>query len=228
MQRIQKILAQAGIASRRKSEELIAAGKVTVNGKTATIGQSADSGKDLILVDGKPIAAEKKVYLALNKPKGYVTTVADKFAERKVMDLIKIKERVFPVGRLDADAEGLIFLTNDGDFANRVMHPRYEVEKSYVALLEQPLSKEAEEKIKKGVVIDESRVKADLKFLEGRNVVEITVHEGMHKIVKRIFKSVGNYVKSLSRVRIGHVRLGNLETGKTRNLSPEEVKGFLE
>ncbi len=228
LHRIQKIMASAGIASRRKSEELIAAGRVTVNGAVASIGQSADPEKDAITVDGKVLGAEKKVYIALYKPAGYVTTVADKFAVRKVTDLVKVSERVFPVGRLDADAEGLLLFTNDGDFANRVMHPRYNVDKAYVVRLRRPLADADVRQLEKGVVIDGVRTwPAKVKVLgPGRLDAEITIHEGRHKIVKRMFKEVGNYVRSITRTRIGSLSLEGLKKGVWRYLSKSEVKVF--
>ncbi|VVB80886.1 RNA pseudouridylate synthase [uncultured archaeon] len=127
LQRIQKILAQAGIASRRKSEELIAKNRVSVNGKPVKLGDKADPDKDKIVVNGRPIKLEKKVYIMLNKPKGFVTTVSEEYCMKTVMDLVDVPERVFPVGRLDKNTEGLLLLTNDGDFANKLTHPSYEV-----------------------------------------------------------------------------------------------------
>ena len=228
LQRLQKILASAGIASRRKSEELIAAGRVTLNGKVAAIGQSADPEKDIIKVDNQPIKFERKLYIVLNKPKGFVTTVTDKFADRKVVDLVEVKERVFPVGRLDKDSEGLIILTNDGDFANRVMHPRYNVDKAYTVALEKPIDDSSLGQLRKGVVIDKVKTwPAELRLLSpDRKIVEIIIHEGRHKIVKRIFKYVGNYVITLTRTRIGSVTLKGLGIGSWRNLTDKEVQSF--
>lgn len=221
-------MASSGIASRRKCEELIAAGRVSVNGSVAKIGQSADSEKDVIAVDGKAIGAERKVYIALYKPKGYVTTVDDKFAKFKVTDLVKVKERVFPVGRLDADAEGLLLFTNDGDFANMVMHPRYNVDKAYAVRLRRPLSDADVRQLEKGVVIDGIKTwPAKVKVLgSGRLDAEIIIHEGRHKIVKRMFKEVGNYVRSITRTRIGSLSLEGLRIGSWRYLSKSEVKVF--
>ncbi|MBI2133612.1 rRNA pseudouridine synthase [Candidatus Woesearchaeota archaeon] len=226
--RIQKIMSSAGVASRRKSEEMISQGRVTVNGSVALIGQSADPAKDVIAVDGKRISAERKVYLALNKPAGYVTTVSDPFAKRKLMDLVRVKERVFPVGRLDVDVEGLILLTNDGDFANRVMHPSHNIEKTYVAKLERALDQADVERIRKGVLIDGVRTwPAKVRVISpDRKSAELIIHEGRHKIVKRMFRSVGNYVKGLVRTRIGNLSLGKLERGKYRHLSMREVEEF--
>ncbi len=228
LQRLQKILANAGIASRRKCEELISAGRVRLNGSIATLGQSADLEKDIVEFDGKRISFEKKVYIMLNKPRGYITTTADPFAQKKVTDLVKVRERVFPVGRLDQDAEGLIILTNDGDFANMVMHPRYNVEKVYVVRLEKPLGMVDKKSIEEGVLIDGIKTwPARVKILSpDRLNVEIAIHEGRHKIVKRMFKSVGNYVLNLKRTRIGNLSLGGLKTGQYRDLEGEEINGF--
>ncbi len=228
LQRIQKIMASAGIASRRKCEELISAGRVKVNGTTASLGQSADPEKDIIVFDGKRVCFEKKVYIMLNKPRGYITTTADPFAQKKVTDLVKVKERVFPVGRLDQDAEGLLILTNDGDFANKVMHPRYNVEKVYVVKLEKPLGRADAKMLEDGVMIEGIKTwPAKVKILSPNCMsVEITIHEGRHKIVKRMFKSVGNYVLSLTRTRVGHLNLGDLRPGEYRFLEKKEISDF--
>ncbi len=227
MMRIQKILSSAGIASRRKSEDIIAAGRVTVNGSVASIGQSADPDKDKVCVDGVPVSFGKKVYVAVYKPYGYVSTVSDRFAEKKVVDLVQSKERLFPVGRLDSDSEGLILLTNDGDFANRVMHPRYNVEKTYVVRLEKPLNGSAVGMIESGLLIDGKKVKAKIRVLDRDCLnAELTIHEGMHKIVKRMFKSVGNYVLGLRRTGIGGLSLGSLKPGEFRHLTKGEIDGL--
>ncbi len=224
-QRLQKILSAHGVASRRKSEELIASGRVKVNGSVASIGQSADADKDIIEVDGKRLKPQAKLYFALYKPKGYVSTVADKFALRKVTDLVR--EKVYPVGRLDADAEGLLIMTNDGDFANRVMHPRYGVEKVYVVKLERPISRADLESLGKGIVIDGVRTFARGKFLSADRLhVEIVVQEGRHKIVKRIFRELGSYVRHLVRTRIGPVTLSGLRPGRYRPLGVAEIGFF--
>ncbi len=227
LQRIQKILSAAGVASRRKAEDLILQGRVTVNGTVAVIGQKADDQKDVIAVDRQRLQPQRKRYLLLYKPKGYVTTTADKFATQKVTDLISIPERVYPVGRLDADAEGLLVMTNDGEFANRLMHPRFEVEKTYVVKLRQKLRPEDVEQIKRGVFVDGRRVAARIKMLH-KDVAEVVVHEGRHKIVKRLFKEVGNYVVRITRTRIGSIGIGILKHGMWRELSREEVKMLMD
>ncbi len=226
LQRLQKILSAAGVASRRKSEELILQGRVSVNGRIAAIGQQADSEKDEIAVDGKKISAEKKRYLLLYKPKGYVTTTADKFAAKKVTDLINVPEKVYPVGRLDVDSEGLLILTNDGEFANRLMHPRYEVEKTYLVKLRQKLHPEDVEQVRRGVFVDGRRVAARIKLIQ-KDIAEVTVHEGRHKIVKRLFKALGNYVLRITRTKIGGIGIGKLKPGMWRELTKEEVRILL-
>ncbi len=222
LQRIQKILSAAGVASRRKSEELILQGRVKVNGVTAAIGQKADDEKDVILVDGERLILERKRYIILYKPSGYVTTTADRFAARKVVDLVNVPEKVYPVGRLDVDAEGILILTNDGEFANRLMHPRYEVEKTYVVRLKRNLSEGDVEQIRRGVYIEGRRVSARVKQLH-KDIAEVVVHEGRHKIVKRLFKAVGNYVLRITRTQIGALGLGNLKIGAWRDLAADEV-----
>lgn len=223
LERLQKILSAAGIASRRKSEELILQGRVRVNGSVAKLGQKAEAENDLITVDGKKVAAERKRYILLYKPAGYVTTNEDRFAKRKVIDIINLPERVYPVGRLDANAEGLLILTNDGEFANRLMHPRYEVEKTYVVKLKRNLAREDAERISRGVFVEGRRVAAKIKLLH-KDVAEVIVHEGRHKIVKRIFKEVGNYVLRITRTKIGVIGVGRLKPGRWREMTSEEIK----
>ena len=225
LQRIQKTLSAAGVASRRKAEELILQGRIRVNGKVAVIGQKADDQKDVITVDGQRLQPERKRYILLYKPKGYVTTTADNFAKQKVTDLISLPERVYPVGRLDADAEGLLIMTNDGEFANRLMHPRYEVEKTYVVRLQQKLRPEDVERIRRGVYVEGRRVVAKIKMLH-KDVAEVVVHEGRHKIIKRLFKQLGNYVLRITRTRIGTIGIGKLKPGTWRELSREEIAGL--
>lgn len=225
MMRIQKILSLAGIASRRKSEELISKGAVSLNGKIASIGMSADPEKDIILVNGKKIQLQEKKYILLYKPKGYVSTLEDRFASRKVTDLIKLKERLYPVGRLDADAEGLLIMTNDGDFANSVAHPRYEVQKTYTALLKTEMKPEDLAKLNQGIEIEGRIVKAFAKFV-GKNLVEITVHEGSKHMVKILFRTLGYFILRLRRVKIGSLTLKGLSPGTWRFLTQGELKQF--
>lgn len=221
--RLQKILSQAGIASRRKAEELITEGRIKVNGKVAELGSKADPDKDKILFDNKPVATQKKVYLALNKPKGYLSTVTDDRNRKTIMDLVKSKQKVFPVGRLDKDAQGLILITNDGDWANKIMHPRYEVSKTYEVKLDHSISNQDLAKLKKGVVVDKRKVTPSL-VKSTKGAITITIHEGRKHIIKRMFEELGYTVTFLKRIQIGQLRLGTLPLGKTRTLTIKEIE----
>ena len=222
LERIQKIMAAAGIASRRKCEMLIVQGRVKVNGAVAKLGQKADAEKDSITVDGKRLELEQKAYILLNKPKGYVTTVSEQWGMPTALELVKVKQRVFPVGRLDIDAEGLVFLTNDGELANRIAHPRYETKKTYVAKLSRQFVDF--ERLKKGVFIDGRLVKVGNAGKLKENWVELTIHEGRKHIVKRIFEKLGYKVIGLKRTAIGSLRLGELKPGEWRFLAKKEVE----
>ncbi|MBW2970026.1 rRNA pseudouridine synthase [Candidatus Woesearchaeota archaeon] len=225
MERVQKILAQAGVASRRKCEELIAKGRVSVNGKIVKLGDKA-SEKDKILVNGKPVVLEKKVYVMLNKPKGVVTTVSEGFGMKTVLDLVKVPERVFPVGRLDKNTEGLLLLTNDGDLANKLTHPRYEVQKEYFVVLNKPLSEKVMLKLQEGVVIDGRKVDFSRLDFAGREVF-LRIHEGRKHIVRRLFELLGFRVLRLVRTRVGSLDLGDLKPGKWRFLTPSELSRLI-
>ena len=225
LQRIQKIIANAGYCSRRKAEELIISGKVKVNNKKVDIGGKADSGKDCISIGDYVIKPEKKVYIVLNKPRGCITTSSDLYGRKKVLDLLDVKERVFPVGRLDRDVTGILFLTNDGDWANMVMHPRYGVEKIYQVWLDKPLRKEDKEKIENGVKLYDGFVRGKIKVI-GKKRVEIKVRVGRNKIVKRIFNHLGYRVGELCRTNIGRITLGKLKQGKYRRLTGREIGFF--
>ena len=219
-ERVQKIIAQSGVCSRRKAEELIEAGKVKVNRKIITIGDKADIAKDTIRVDGEKIEKERVVTYVLHKPKRYITTSSDMFGRKKVLDPVPTKPRVSSVGRLDRDASGLLLLTNDGDFANKVMHPRHEVNKTYIALIDRPFDKKSIAQAKKGVRIDKQLVQADVIILEPTTVA-ITLHVGIHKVVKRLLKELGYYVKHLHRTHIGSLAL-NVKEGSWRQLKESE------
>ncbi|MBQ6663941.1 MAG: rRNA pseudouridine synthase [Firmicutes bacterium] len=228
--RINKFLAQAGIASRRKADELIADGRVKVNRLTLREpGYDVKEG-DLVEVDGKAVTvAEEKVYLAINKPVGYVTTVSDQFGRPTVLDLVTdIEARLFPVGRLDYETSGLLFLTNDGDFAYRMTHPKHELGKTYRARVQGFLSRERLAKLRKGVDIGgftTSPATVEIvRELPKQTIVDITVHEGKYHQVRRMFKAVGNQVVELERIAIGDVRLGRLTSGGYRKLTKEEMK----
>lgn len=217
MERIQKILAQAGVASRRKCEDLIRAGRVQVNGRTAKIGDVAQS-TDEILVDGQPVSVEQKVVLMLNKPVGFVTSVKD--PSKTVLDLVSVPQRVYPAGRLDKDSEGLVILTNDGDLMQRITHPRHKIEKEYVIEADKPVSRDVVQSINKGIRIEGRVVQASCSA--SGKTAKVVVHEGRKHIVKRLFSSQGLRVVRLRRTRIGPLRLGSLAPGRWRRLTPSE------
>ncbi len=228
-QRLQKILAQAGIGSRRSCEELIRQGQVSVNGTVAKLGDSADIEQDDVRVDDEQISAEKKVYLMLYKPAGYVTSQEDEFGRKTVFDLIHVKERVFSVGRLDRDAEGLLLLTNDGWLANCFMHPRYEVEKEYFVTFTGEVRDDDIERLRKrGIVIERKKVNIQwIKKLD-RKKIAITIHEGRKHIVKKLFSRLGYHVVHLIRVRLGPLKLSGVAPGKYRMLTKTELQNISE
>jgi len=226
VERVQKIIAASGLCSKRKAEELISAGVVKVNGQQIKLGDKADAAKDEITVNGKPVRAEQKIYLAMNKPRFVVTSAEDRGGKKTIYEFLESKERLFYAGRLDFDAEGLIILTNDGDFANRVAHPRYETEKKYVAHLNKPITAEDADRLKKGVTLEDGPAKADKMKRLSENIVEISLHEGRKHIVKRMFENIGYKVKRLIRVSVGPISLGDLKPGKTRPLSRAELEYF--
>ena len=229
MERLQKVIAQAGIASRRKAEELITNGQVKVNGKVVTELGTKVSENDEVLVNNKPIEKEVKEYYLLNKPRGVVTTTQDDKNRKTVVDLINTNARIFPVGRLDYDTTGALLLTNDGEFANIITHPKSEIDKVYVAKLNGIIKGEQIIKLKNGIELDgvlvkPSRVK--LKKVNNDNntsTVEIIIHEGKNHQVKRMFESVGILVDKLKRERIGLFNLLGLQSGEYRKLTPKEV-----
>ena len=230
MERLQKRIAQAGVASRRKAEELIVAGKVKVNGKTITeLGTKVDN-HDEIEVDGKIITMEDKEYYLLNKPRGVITTTDDDKNRKTVIDLIDTTSRIYPVGRLDYDTTGALLLTNDGEFANIMMHPANEIDKVYLAKLNGIIKGEQIQTLKKGVKLDNVVVKASRVKLKKVNIenntsmVEITIHEGKNHQVKRMFEAVGYQVDKLTRERIGIFQLEGLRSGEYRKLTPKEVQ----
>lgn len=231
-ERLQKILSRAGVTSRRKAEQYILEGRVRVNGKTITeLGSKADLSCDHIKVDGKLLhAPHRKVYVVLNKPKGYVTTVSDPQHRPTVMELMKgIKERVYPVGRLDFNTEGLLLLTNDGDFANRITSASSQVPKIYVARVNGSLTEEQEEKFRNGLKIDGRRTApAGLKRVRGGlgPSYEIRLIEGRTHQVKLMFEHFGRQVEQLRRVKIGFLELGAVPIGKYRLLTLAEVERF--
>lgn len=232
--RLQKVLAQAGVASRRAAEELIAAGRVEVNGRVVTEqGVRVDPAGAVIRVDGARIPPQRQqVYLALNKPRGVVSTMDDPHGRPTVADYLRGRGRLFHVGRLDADTEGLLLLTNDGDFGQRMMHPSFEVPKTYVAEIAGPISEATLKRLRGGIELDDGPVRPDrVKLIQRgaeRSLVRVTLHEGRNRIVRRMFDSVGHPVRKLSRVAIGPVRLGDLKPGAVRDLTREELGALLD
>jgi len=224
--RVQKILADAGIASRRKCEELIAQGRIRVNGKSIKLGDKAVPENDRITFNDKTIKQDPdahKVYILINKPWGFVTTVSEQYGMKTVMDLIKVKERIFPVGRLDKFSDGLLLLTNDGDLANKLTHPSFGVSKTYVVKTNQPLIVEDLKKLDSGIVIDDREVAVEKIKMFSPSKFEITIHEGRKHIVRRIFEEMGYGVTKLTRIQFGPLKLGDVAVGKWRYLNTKEV-----
>ena len=229
MERLQKVIAQAGIASRRKAEELITSGQVKVNGVVVTELGTKISDKDRVEVNNQIIEKEKKEYYLLNKPRGVVTTTQDDKNRKTVVDLIPTDARIYPVGRLDYDTTGVLLLTNDGDFANILMHPTSNVDKVYMAKLEGIIKGEQINKLKDGVDLDGEIVKASrvkLKKVDPKTnscMVQITIHEGKNHQVKRMFEAVGFAVAKLKREKEAFFDLKDLQSGEFRKLTPKEV-----
>lgn len=230
LERLQKYIANSGVTSRRKAEELILSGHVKVNGITITeLGTKVEPAKDVVMVDNKIITeAQQFVYLKLYKPEGYVTTVKDQFNRKTVIDLINIKDRIYPIGRLDYNTSGLLLLTNDGDLANKLLHPKYKIYKIYVAEVTGQISLDSIEKLKKGVIIDGYKTApAKIKLLnhnQNSSIVQVSIYEGKNRQVRKMLDSVGHTVKKLERVSFGEITLDNLKTGQWKFLSKEEIK----
>ncbi|WP_040666821.1 pseudouridine synthase, partial [Nitrolancea hollandica] len=212
MERLQRVLATHGVASRRKAEELILAGRVAVDGHIVReLGTQVNAERQRITVDGKPIRTERRRYILLNKPPGYITTASDERGRRTVMDLVNVPERVVPVGRLDRQTSGLLLLTNDGDVAFRVAHPRYELEKEYEALVDGHPPPEVLAELRRGVTIEGQKVIPEqvrpLRNEEAGTVLRIVIHEGRNRIVRRMLERVGYPVIKLTRTRIGPLQV---------------------
>ena len=227
--RLNKFLSGAGIASRRKCDEIIADGQVYVNGKVVTeLGTVINEKKDKVVYQGVEVKLPTSfVYIKLNKPKGYACTASDEKGRKTIYDLVKCEERLFSVGRLDYDTEGLIILTNDGDFANKVMHPKYDIEKEYQVTVEGEILESELAVMRKGVVVDgEKMPPARVKFLEktnGGTKLSVVIHEGQNRQVRRMFEAIGRSIKLLKRVRSGGVKLGGLSRGEYRDLTEAEL-----
>lgn len=228
-ERLQKYMARCGVASRRKCEEIILLGKVKVNNKVVNeLGYKIDADNDKVTVDNKLIKPEeKKVYIALNKPEGYVSTVKDEKGRKTIIDLIKIKERVYPIGRLDYDTSGLILLTNDGDIYNKIIHPREEKNKIYIAIIKGIPSKEEIERFENGINIDGYiTAKASFKVLKSNSdcsEVKIMIHEGKNRQIRKMCEAIKHPVLKLKRVQIGDIKLGDLPKGEWRFLNDNEL-----
>lgn len=231
MERLQKVIAHAGIASRRKAEQLILEGKVTVNGKVVKELGTKVSPNDKVEVAGVPVEREEPVYFVFYKPRGVISSVQDEKGRKVVTDYLpNIEQRVYPVGRLDYDTSGLIVLTNDGEFANLLMHPRNQIEKVYVAKTKGIPSKEKLMSLQRGIVLEDGKTApAKVKMISAdpkkeSAIIEISVHEGRNRLVRRMFEAIGCPVMKLKRERYGSLTLAGLSAGNIRELTPHEVK----
>lgn len=222
--RLQKIISARGVASRRAAEKMIEEGRVRVNGTVAQLGQSADPDVDEILLDGSPLpSAEGSVYIMLHKPRGFVTTLSDEMGRRTAAELVEnCGTRVYPVGRLDMDSEGLLLFTNDGEFANQMMHPKHEVEKSYLTWVGN-YTPAALERLKQPMELDGYTIRTPDVRLVRPGLLEITIHEGRNRQVRRMCEIAGMTVTRLKRIREGSLRLDDLPLGQWRHLAPAEV-----
>ncbi|MBM7584401.1 23S rRNA pseudouridine2605 synthase [Bacillus pakistanensis] len=231
MERLQKVIAHAGVASRRKAEELILEGKVKVNGQTTKELGTKVGGSDRIEVNGVQIERENKVYYLLYKPRGVISAASDDKNRKVVTDFFhEINERIYPVGRLDYETSGILLLTNDGDFANMLMHPRYEIDKTYVARLKGIPPKAKLRELERGIQLEDGKTApAKIKALsidkkQNKSIIEITIHEGRNRQVRRMFEAIGFPVQKLKRERFAFLTLQGLNAGEARELTPHEVK----
>ena len=228
-ERLQKVLARLGVGSRRVCEELIADGRVTVNGRVAQLGVRVDVTEDLVEVDGAPVGIRPDlVYLLLNKPTGVVTTADDPQGRPTVIELVPAEPRVFPVGRLDRDTEGLLLLTNDGELAHRLTHPSFGVEKEYLAQVEGQPSRAAVRRLREGVELEDGITSPARVSTTEPDVLRIVIHEGRNRQVRRMCEAVGHPVRRLVRVRIGPLADRALAPGRWRALTLEEVRALSE
>lgn len=225
MIRLNKYIANSGVCSRRKADELIENREVTVNSEIVqNLGMQIDETKDIVCVYGREIKLElKKIYIMLNKPKGYITTNDEQFSRPSTLDLIHEGERVFPIGRLDMYTEGLLLLTNDGDFANKLMHPKNKIEKTYVVKVDEKISDEKIQKLINGVDIEDYITKPAKARMISDTELEIKISEGKNRQIRRMCEAVDIIVLNLKRTQIGNLKLGNLKVGEYKLLSKEEV-----
>lgn len=227
-ERLQKYMAKCGVASRRKCEEIILSGRVEVNGSVITELGFKVNENDVVEVDSNVIKVEEnKVYIILNKPTGYITSNSDEKERKTILDIVNVKERIYPIGRLDYDSSGLLLLTNDGDIYNKIIHPKKEIEKRYIATVKGTFSKEELEKFRFGVDIGgyitaPAKIKV-IKESKSNSVVEITIHEGKNRQVRKMCSAFNHEVLNLKRIAIGKLSLDNLKEGQWRNLNEKEV-----
>lgn len=232
-ERVQKIISNAGYCSRRKAEELIEQGKVKVNGSVIKLGDKAEKFKDEIIVEGRILRFAKRLYLLLNKPPGYVCSRDDPNIKENIYSLIDTKDRLYSVGRLDTMSEGAIILTNDGDFANKIMHPRYETIKEYKVILDKQFTKKDKEDVERGVLVEDEKGSYLLKGIKVRvdeeepNIVFFTLHEGKNRVIRKILKKLGYRIAKLIRIKIGEIGLKGLALGTYRTLTNKEIKSLL-
>lgn len=233
-ERLQKYMARCGVASRRKCEEIILSGEVKINDNIVSeLGVKINPEKDTVTYKGNIIKPEEnKLYIMLNKPEGYITSVKDEKGRKTILDLVKVEERIYPIGRLDYDSSGLILLTNDGDIYNKIIHPRVNIGKKYIATCRGEFSKEEIKRFESGIDIG-GYITADAKMtlldIEKKNnsvnsVVEIIIHEGKNRQIRRMCEALGHEVLSLKRVEVGNIKLGYLKKGQWRDLTEEELK----
>lgn len=232
--RLQKIIADSGICSRRKAEELIAQGRVKINGRPCKVGDKADPIKDIVSIDGERVVFERKKtyrYIMLNKPRGYVTTMSDELDRKCVTELLDgVDARVYPIGRLDKNSEGLLLFTNDGNFANEIMHPSKHVTKTYRVTVRPDVDDEVLVKLTEGVVIDGRKtLPCTVLVLDkqpGRTVLQMTISEGRNRQIRKMCEAVGLEVARLKRTAVGPIKLGMLKPGTWRDLKPEELRAL--
>ena len=233
--RLQKYIAMSGLASRRAAESMIDEGRVKVNGKKVTEqGVKIEIGCDSVTVDNKPVELkDKKYYIMLNKPAGYVSTAKDQFDRPTVVDLVKedVGTRIFPVGRLDYETEGLLLMTNDGDFTYKITHPKFQKDKTYIAVINGGITVPDLNRLRRGVrVEDYTTSPAEVEILDaagGKTAVKITIHEGRNRQVRKMFAALGYTVSGLKRIKIGELELGNLPVGRWRHLTSHEINCLL-